>query len=489
MIRTVEVSETVSLEEYEAFAHLFAAVQDLRQEASTLFPALRGRKIWMVNSTAKGGGVAEMLPRMVGLLREIGVPTEWAVIHTTEAPFFDLTKRIHNQIHGAGKPGLGAKEREVYEAVSRENADSMRGRIAPDDILIIHDPQPAGMGAMLKKELGNLMIWRCHIGLDRHTPETNDAWEFLRPYINVYDHAIFSAPEYIPPFMTGRASIIHPAIDPITDKNRILSVRAIAGILCNSSLLTPRHPLVYPPFEEQVERLMPDGSFAPTTQANEIGLLLRPIVTQVSRWDRLKGWQPLLEAFAKLKKKADDEPDPIHRRRLDLMRLVMAGPDPASIQDDPEGTQVLDELKRTYAALEPEMQKEVALLSLPMGSIRTNALIVNAIQRCSTIVAQNSIQEGFGLTATEGMWKRVPVLGSYACGLRQQIRDGIDGRLVMDPKNTDEIVEVLDDMLRRRVARNTWGRNAQRRVYAEFLIFAQICKWLREIVNCIQSAK
>jgi trehalose synthase len=144
---------------------------------------------------------------------------------------------------------------------------------------------------------------------------------------------------------------------------------------------------------------------------------------------------------------------------------------------------VLASLCRAFRRLKPEDQASVALLSLPMASAKQNHLMVNVIQRCSTVVVQNSLQEGFGLTATEAMWKRVPVLGSSACGLRLQIRDRIDGRLTGNPKDSSEIAEALDDMLANPVQRELYGRNAQRRVYDRFLVFTQVESWLRRLAE------
>ena len=436
MIKIVDVDTGFRLDDYESIAILSGAVRDLRVEASVLLSQLRRRKVWMVNSTEHGGGVAEMLPKMVSLLRELGLPVSWAVIGSDQARFFSVTKHLHNLIHGAGEPRLSAADREVYEAVNRENADELKAHIAPEDILVIHDPQPAAMGAMLKRELGLQTVWRCHIGLDEHTPQTRSAWTFLRPYVETYDQAVFSAPEYIPDYMTGRSKIIHPAIDPCSHKNRFLSPHKLVGILCNSGLKQESQPVLTPPFGRPAQRLDPSGSFRPASQLEQIGLLYRPVVTQVSRWDRLKGYKPLLDGFVELKRRLDNGKGyrPRHRHRLDIVRLVLAGPDPAFIQDDPEGREVLAELREEFLRLPEEYQRDVALLTLPMDSRKENALMVNALQRCSTVVVQNSLREGFGLTATEAMWKQVPVLGTRACGIRQQIRDGVDGVLSEDAK-------------------------------------------------------
>jgi trehalose synthase len=186
--------------------------------------------------------------------------------------------------------------------------------------------------------------------------------------------------------------------------------------------------------------------------AEDIGLLTRPIVTQISRWDRLKGWAPLVRAFAHLKRELHEGRsngrDPLHRRRLELVRLVLAGPDPASVADDPEGREVMDELRALFVELPDRIQRDIALVALPMSDRNQNALMVNAIQRASSVVVQNSIREGFGLTITEAMWKQIPVLSnSRAAGPRQQIRDGLDGRLIEDPENDEELAAAIDALL------------------------------------------
>ena len=222
-------------------------------------------------------------------------------------------------------------------------------------------------------------------------------------------------------------------------------------------------------------RLAPDGSFAPATDAEDIGLLFRPIVTQISRWDRLKGFKPLLEGFLRLKERAGSvAAGTRHRRRLETVRLVMAGAEPAGVVDDPEAQEVLQELTAAYTALAPASQADIALVSLPMAVRKENELIVNALQRCSSVVVQNSLQEGFGLTVTEAMWKRAAVLGSRACGIRQQIRDGVDGRLIQDPEDPEEIAARLDALLEDVAGRIQLGQNAQRRVNDEFLVFTQV---------------
>lgn len=179
----------------------------------------------------------------------------------------------------------------------------------------------------------------------------------------------------------------------------------------------------------------------------------------------------------------------MHRKRLGITRLVLAGPDTESVQDDPEALDVLRKLCSQYTSLDKEMQQDVMLLTLPMVSRRENALMVNALQRCSTIVVQNSIQEGFGLTVTEAMWKRISVLGSNACGIRQQIQEGVDGKTLSSPDDPDDVAKALDEMLQDPDTRHLWGRNAQRRVHEMFLVFQQVASWLRVLASVTERQK
>lgn len=485
IIEKIEVAEANKLSDYSAYANLANSVYELKNEASVLMPFFKDRTIYMLNSTAKGGGVAEMLPRYINIFRELGVNIEWLVMHPDQEAFFSLTKNLHNLIHGAGSTDIASEEKKLYNRVSRKVADGIKPYLKENDILVVHDPQPMGAGALLKKETGVTTLWRCHIGLDKHTEETRAAWHFLSDYADPYDHGIFTASEYIPSYFAGKSSIIYPSLDPLSHKSRVLSAHKLMGILCNAGLGKEHEPVLTPPFSEPAMRLQPDGSFQRADEPEEIGLMYRPTITQVSRWDRLKGFKPLMDGFIHLKKNLinrDDIPER-HRNRLKIVRLVMAGPDPSSIQDDPEGIEVLQSLIDTYKDLEPEIQKDIALLTLPMNSSKENALMVNAIQRCSTVIAQNSLKEGFGLTATEAMFKAIPVIGTSAVGLRLQIRDQIDGLMVQNPEDPIEIAEKLDTILSEAKQREFYAINAQKRIHDEFLLFKQIARWLRVLYN------
>ena len=494
MIRIVEPDQQkpIHLDHYAVDAHFADVVHELRAEAALLRPRLEGRRVWMINSTDKGGGVAEMLPRMLALMTDLGIDVRWAVIGSDEQAFFRLTKRLHNLVHGEVSAGvdLGPDDARLFEAVNRQNFDAFRPMLGPKDVVVVHDPQPLPLGDMLAAEAKVPTIWRCHIGLDERNEATSAAWRFMRPYLARYEHAAFSAPEYIPSFLAGRASILHPAIDPLSHKNRELSVHKMIGILCNGGLQVPYSTVPTADFEHQVRRLDSDGSLG---QPGELGLLFRPIILQVSRWDRLKGWMPLLEAFVRLKAALRDgrtaSLSERNRSRLAHARLILAGPDPRSIQDDPEGVAVFREITEAYRVLDPALQEDVAVLSLPMESRKDNGLIVNALQRCASIVVQNSLREGFGLTVTEAMHKQLAVVGTQACGIRQQIRHGVDGELVRDAEDPDEIAQVLIDLVADPARRFEYGRVARRRVHDQFLVFRQIASWVQIVSKVLGTPR
>lgn len=480
MAREIELHRHLILDDYESVGPLEAAVGELRQAGSRLLPALQERRLCIVNSTAKGGGVAELLPPFVGILRDLGVQVIWLVIETKEPRFFELTKKLHNMLHGEGEADLGPGDLGLYDKVSREIARDLATHLKPGDVLVVHDPQPLGAGALLRRELDIAALWRCHIGLDYETPQTRSAWRFLAPYTSAYDHAVFTAAEYVPEGLGVRTAIIPPAIDPLSHKNRDLPVHKLVGVLANGGLSAAPGPLITPAFPDLAHRLQPSGDWSLAASGEDLGLLYRPIVTQVSRWDRLKGFLPLMQGFIELKRIFADDPAlaPRCRRTIELAHLVLAGPDPTAVADDPEARDVLSEVAAYYRTLPAALQVQIAILRLPMESAKHNALMVNALQRCSDVVAQNSIREGFGLTATEAMWKHVAVMGTRAAGLRQQIQDGLEGRLVSDPQDSCEIASTLCDLLVNPYLREALGRNAQHRVQDEFLVFAEVGRWL-----------
>jgi trehalose synthase len=491
-MRTIEnIRVGTLIKDYTTYAALIPSVVNFQNESDALKKEIADRKIWMINSTEQGGGVAEMLPRLISLLRQIGIQAEWLVLETDKADFFAFTKKLHNLIHGAGQASISSKEKEVFDEVNRQNAERLIHLIRPNDIVVVHDPQPAGLISMIADKVDITTIWRCHIGLDHKNEQTQAAWHFLKPYLQYYDQYVFSAPEYIPDYLSGNVSIIYPSIDPLTHKNRELSIHKLSGILANAGLAQSSHPRIANDFNNPAKIYTKEGVFKDAQQAPDIGLLFRPIISQVSRWDRLKGFRPLMEGFVHMKQSGyslckDHEQA---RCRLRDARLMLCGPDPDYVSDDPEGKEVLEELTAFYRTLPEEVQEDIIICKLPMESVKENALIVNAIQRCSYLICQTSVQEGFGLTATEAMWKTTPVIASNACGLRHQVRHEMDGLIVRHPERKEDIAKALAYLLGEPKLVEEMGFIAQKRVVDQFLVFSHVLGWLRLFKEMIDRRK
>lgn len=478
-MKKIEVKPGAKFEHYLAYGSLLHPVKKFLKDTEPIVNQIKGSTIWMINSTAIGGGVAEMLPSQMRLIRELGLSIEWLVIETENEKFFNLTKRIHNAIHGSGEGIFSEEDREIYEEVNRQNLEKAIEYINDGDIVVIHDPQPMPLAKMIREKRDVKMIWRCHIGLDSENDTTRGVWDFLSEYYQHYDHFVFSLPSYVPAELKATTSIITPAIDPLSHKNRNLQMHKCIGILHQSGIINDRDTIIYPFYENQVRRVMPDGSFNKVNHSSNLDLIYRPAVTQISRWDRLKGFKELMDAFIKLKKSYESKPEnDIASKRIKNARLVLGGPDPKFVSDDPEGLEVLNELIAQYKSFEPALQEDIAILLLPLDNPKENALIVNAIQYSSSIVVQNSIQEGFGLTATEAMWKKRPVLVSGAAGLDFQVENDVHGKVNADPTDIPRLADVLDLMLNNPLRRDTWGFNAQVRVIEKFTLFSQLFNWL-----------
>ncbi|TMA51746.1 MAG: glycosyltransferase [Deltaproteobacteria bacterium] len=344
---------TAGLDAYAPFVGR-ATIEELR----LLGERLRGRRVQHINSTAVGGGVAEILNRLVPLLLELGINTRWDVIRGGDE-FYAVTKAIHNALHGQPVT-LSEHDVAVYRETTEQN---LRTLALSDDIVFIHDPQPAGLIA--GRAPGSHWIWRCHIDLSAPVPSV---WEFLRPTVERYDAAVFSAPQFSRTLPIDQV-LIAPSIDPLADKNRELDARTIESIVTSLGL--------------------------------DPG---RPLVTQVSRFDRLKDPLGVIEAY-RLAKKYND------------CQLLLVG---GSATDDPEGQAVLTECRDRAAD-----DRDIHVVELPP----TANIEINAVQRASTVLVQKSLREGFGLTVAEALWKAKPVIAGAVGGIPLQITHKYSGVL------------------------------------------------------------
>lgn len=345
-----------------------------------------------INSTYYGGGVAEILSSLSLILNSVGIKTGWRVIQGSP-DFFSITKKMHNALQGGGF-NLTRRKMKIYEDVIYENA--VRNHLE-HDIVIVHDPQPLFMVEHYRRR--GPWIWRCH--LDLSSPHRG-LWEYIAPYIEKYDAAIFTLKEFSQKLKTPQVFFM-PAINPFSIKNREMS-------------------------EEDIEERLENYGI-PTDL---------PLVVQVSRFDKWKDPEGVIEAFK------------IARKQIDCTLVLLGN----VATDDPEGS-------RVYDSLIGQREERIVILS------HQDTALVNALQRKAAVVLQKSIREGFGLTVAEAMFKGAAVVGGDVGGIRRQIEDGVNGFLVSSVEGAaDRIVQLLkDDRLRKRI-----GEKAAASVRRNFLL-------------------
>jgi trehalose synthase len=391
----------IQLQDYQEVAGA-GVIEELRVLASRV----AGRRMQHINSTPVGGGVAEILTRLVPLLRDLGIEASWDVIKGDHA-FFSVTKAFHNALHGKPEEVTG----QMYEIFRANTELNLREVNFTGDTIFVHDPQPAGL-ILRKKEIGRHWVWRCHI--DVSAPQA-DVWEFLRPYVAQYDAAIFSMPDFSQQLPVVQYRVA-PSIDPLADKNKPLDSGYIANVL---------------------EKYRIDPA--------------RPILTQISRFDRFKDPLGVIAAYGLVKK------------RYAKCQLVLAG---GGAPDDPEGEEVLREVQEA-AANDPDIH---VLLLPPFSDLEINALV-----RGSTVVIQKSLREGFGLTVSEALWKKKPVIGGAVGGIKLQLIDGVTGFLVHSPEGAaNRIVQLLGN----RKLRERLGENGYQHVRQNFLVTRHVKDYL-----------
>ena len=427
----------------------------LERAAERARSAFEGRVIWNVNSTARGGGVAELLSSLVPYSRAAGVDVRWVVIEG-DPDFFRVTKRLHNMLHGApgDGEGLSRADEAAYLATTRRNAAELIDLIGPDDLVLLHDPQTAGLVEPLRAT-GARVVWRCHVGADTPNDLVRAAWAFLLPYVIEADRIVFSRTAFVWEGLDrARVIVIPPSIDAFTPKNQPLPPRSIEGILRASGIHEgpTDSAAVYSRLDGtpgRVVRSIDRNGSAPLPAA-------APAVVQISRWDRLKDPAGVLRAFVEGIAPATDS------------HLVLAGPSTAAVTDDPEGAMVLAEVTARAAVLPPRLRERVHLFSLPMDDLQENAIMVNALQRRADIVVQKSLAEGFGLTVAEAMWKARPVVAAAVGGVQDQIVDGESGVLV-DPEDLAGFAQAVTSLLGDPGRAEWMGHNARERVRGAFL--------------------
>lgn len=391
-------------------------IEHLRQLAALL----KGKRVVHVNSTQEGGGVAEILEKLVPLMQQLGIDTQWDIIHGND-DFFVCTKNMHNALQG-NVVDIPERLLHVYEETNAQNAERLRDKLEAADIVFIHDPQPAPLFKLCPQRRGK-WIWRCHIDIRHpHRP----VWKYVRNFIEDYDASIFSLVDFAQP-LPHEIFVVPPSIDPLSEKNMDIDDDEVAS--------------VYEGFGLDLER---------------------PIILQVSRFDRFKDPLGVIHAFMLAKK------------YIPSLQLVLAG---GGASDDPEGKAVLGEVRVAAAD-----HSDIHVLALPPTADRT----INALQRGADIVLQKSLREGFGLTVTEAMWKGKPVIGGDAGGIRLQVIDHHTGFLVNSPEGAALRIRYL---LSHRDKLQAMGEKAREFVRDNFLITRHLRDYLALMVVLVYNVE
>jgi len=362
--------------------------------------ALYGLRALHINSTYYGGGVAEILDSFVPLMNDVGVEMDWRTLRGTP-DFFNITKKFHNALQGDSL-NLTEIKKKVY---IQTNEDFSTYCHITHDCVVVHDPQPLPLIRFYRKR--QPWVWRCHVDFSNPHPQL---WEFLKEFVLRYDLVVVTAEQYKKPRLPVEQRVVHPAIDPLSPKNRDIPERTVA-----------KH-------------------------FRKFGITLdKPLIVQISRFDKWKDPEGVIEVFKLVRQEVD-------------CRLVLCG---SMATDDPEGQQVYDRVRRRANHL--IRQGDVILVA------SENHILVNALQRKAAVVLQKSLREGFGLTVTEALWKGKPVVASRVGGIPLQIADGTNGFLV-DPRDTEGFAERIVRVLRDPELAHHLGEEGRRTVRERFLI-------------------
>jgi trehalose synthase len=442
-----------------------ARVEQLVAQAARVREALDGRRVVNVNSTATGGGVAELLATQLAYARGLGVDATWLVLEG-DAEFFEITKRIHNGLYGAAGDGgeLGEAERMRYERTLAKNVERLRAEIRPGDVVILHDPQPAGLLAPLEAH-GARVVWRCHVGFDGANEWTERAWAFVRPYVEGARAFVFTRASFAPSWVDRtRMRVIPPSIDPFAPKNEDLVDGVALALLVGAGLVT-------------ADGTRPDARVRHRVEIHGSGETVdagAPLVVQISRWDRLKDMEGVLHGF-------------VGHVEASGAHLVLAGPAVDGVDDDPEGAEVWDETVAAWDRLPAADRRRTHLVAIPMDDPVENAFVVNALQRHATVVVQKSLAEGFGLTVAEALWKTRPVVASAVGGIVDQIVDGETGVLVDDPSDLEAFGRAVDGLLRDAELRARLARAGRRYVEEHFLGDRQLLDYASLVLEVVAA--
>jgi trehalose synthase len=490
-LREVKISHKLGLNLYRSLDGGDGAFESVMQLGSRVGAELGTNRVWMLGLSEFGSSAAELIPSLCRLLSDAEVDCRWMVLESDEQRFYETAQVLAEMLQGLEVEGPSLEERRpIYDGVLEAVADSIQKYVDPRDVLMVHGSALAGLARFLPDSYHNRLVWCSYSGNAEENEPLTEAWEFLRPYLRPYARCLFAERRFIPPFLRDRAGVITPGIDPLSHKNRTLRPYKLAGVLRSAGLIERPNSPAWGAFETPVRVLRGN------TWKKEpiLSLLHRPLVVQVSRFERLKGFVELLDGFQHMLKTYPERvphlkvEDARLTAELECVELVIAGADPDDLPYNSTGNAILKELAEHHSALPPEVAKRVHVLRLPMRNGKENALVINALQRLATVVVQNSLQHGFGLTVTEALWKGAPVVASGVGGIGHQIRSGIDGTLIDDPRDPESVASGILEALADPRAAEARARSGQKRVAENFLILQCLRTLLEEIDGLIQGA-
>ena len=436
---------------------------------------LAGRTVWMVNSTALGGGVAQLLRTLLPYWNGAGIDVRWMVLRGS-GEFFEVTKRFHNHLQGQPGDGdvLGIEELTTLDRAALYHARALAPLLTPGDVVVLNDPQTAAMSVPLERA-GATVIWSCHIGIDHDNEYSRNAWRCLRPRLTGVRRFVFSRYTSLPEWLGGaETSILTPGIDPGSTKNLPMPDGAARAILQHLGLAAgvPAAPPDYRRADGSTATLagrptVLDSDGAPDWSRD-------PVVVSLARWDRIKDPLGILDGFLERVLAATSA------------HLLLAGPDPGQVADDPEAEAVLAVVRERWQRLPSRARARVHVACLPLASPEENAAMVNAIQRLAAVVVKKSLQEGFGLGVTEAMWKARPVVASAVGGHLEQVQHRHSGLLVADPADVGAFGDAIVELLQEPPLAARLGQAARERVRALFLNDRHFVRWVEVFGSALE---
>ncbi len=410
--------------------------------------------IWHINSTAYGGGVAEMIPDHILLLRGFGFKVRWLVFQPKNDDFFDFTKKIHNSFHDV-LFDISEEALSLYDVESSNGSLEIGGFIKKGDLIICHDPQP--LGAVNKFLEGSHIpaIWRCHIGFPYVTEQIKKTWNFINSYLYNFDHIVLSDENYFSDSMLP-TSYISPSINPFSIKNTEYNINDLAFF----------------DLDDFVEIVSFSGE-----KKTLHDILNERYILQISRWDRLKGFDTLIDSYLNFHDTFKSE---------NIPRLILSGPDATGVSDDPEAFYYYNEIIDSIKLLPLDISKNIIVVNLSMRDPIKNAILTSVIQSNAEIICQLSKAEGFGLTLTEAMFKGRNIIISSAFGLVKQVDNGVSGLIAYGPEIENDVANHLNTILSDENKVN-FGNNARKSILDNSIQISKIPCWVDVIERTIKG--